>query len=61
MMYMQCGHYATCLFLNANIPRNLDCESGCFCKDGTVHYNGSCSEVDICGKINIHTGTHAYL
>jgi len=52
MIYKQCGYYTTCSFLNANRSSSLECESGCFCEDGKVHYNGSCSEIDICGMNN---------
>ena len=52
MKYMQCGYYTTCHFLNPNVSRSLECESGCFCEDDKVHYNESCSEIDICGKSN---------
>ena len=48
MMYEQCGFYATCSYLNVSTS-SIGCRSGCFCEASTIHYNGSCSEIDVCG------------
>ena len=49
MMYEQCGYYATCSYLNVSTS-SIGCQSGCFCEDSTIHYDGSCAEIDICGN-----------
>ena len=50
MIYKQCGYFTTCSFLSVS-SSSIECQqSGCFCEDSKIHYNGSCSDIDICGE-----------